>query len=165
MIDGRQRKRVHDAVNDFLTRAGEAFGRRFRPPVINFNWSCERKAAACFNWVTWTIKINHELFTPENEEEFVTLTTPHECAHLCIRTLFPKARDAHGTEWRNLLDHLGFQRVQKFHCMTSPAVSNRMLLMCDCKTPPRPVAKHLIHMYLRRPPHCVKCNKPCRLVT
>jgi SprT protein len=52
------------------------------------------------------IELNFQLFD-KYTEAFFNRTIPHEAAHLITRILFPKAKQAHGPEWRHVMNILG----------------------------------------------------------
>jgi len=48
-------------------------------------------------------------FLNQNPEEYLRRTVPHEVAHLICHILYPRAKQAHGPEWKSIMLDLGVE--------------------------------------------------------
>ena len=100
-------KRVEDKVLDTLLLAQRLYNRAFELPKLSFDLSSSKIAGQAFLH-DWKIKINPR-FLQSNSEEVINVTVPHEVAHLVCFVLHPRAKQAHGPEWKGIMQDFGLK--------------------------------------------------------
>ena len=88
---------------------------------------------------TQRIELNEQLFLG-NENEFFSRTIPHEAAHIITKILFPRAKQAHGPEWRHVMHRLQVEDVKRCHSYDTSAlvkkrVYEKFTYSCACSRP------------------------------
>lgn len=108
------------------------------------------------------IELNEQLFLG-NVDTFFSRTIPHEAAHLITKILYPKAKQAHGPEWRNVMNRLGVEDVKRCHSYdTSALVKSRVYekftYSCACER--KLSLTKIIHNKIQNGSHraCIHCK-------
>lgn len=147
-------KRVEDKLLDTLLLAERLYNRAFELPKLSFELNSSKIAGQAFLH-DWKIKINSR-FLQSNSEEVINVTVPHEVAHLVCFVLHPRAKQAHGPEWKGIMQDFGL-KPSTYHSMRLPDVK-RFTYICSCQ---KFHLSSIIHkrMQAGQRRHCLKCKK------
>lgn len=119
---------------EITNKANTVFGLNIATPNVEF---FSTGAAAGFaQYSTNTVKYN-EVLAKENGDEF-DFVVIHEIGHLVTRKLFPKAKQAHGPEFRYVMRSLGGKESTR-HSFDVSSVKvkrkvKRFIAKCNCRT-------------------------------
>lgn len=158
MINQETHTRINAVVQSCIKKI---LGQSFEMIVpVTFRTDMKRVAGLAY-YKTKKIELNQQLFL-ENTEEFFTRTIPHEAAHLITHILFPRAKQAHGPEWRNVMNRLNVEDVKRCHSYDVSSVVQRVTekfsyaCMCDRKMS----LSKIMHNKIQKGSHrkCLTCD-------
>lgn len=130
MISPRLQTLAEDKILATLEKAQRVFNQSFEIPDVSFKDMGRVAGKAIY---PNKIILGITLFE-QNLERFLARTVPHEVAHLVTHKLFPKAKQAHGPEWRMVMAKLGVVDNSRCHSYDISAVSNkRQSRVKDCR--------------------------------
>lgn len=137
MISPELKRRIEDKILDSLLRAQTRFNRTFDVPTIIYHHSMGGVAGTAHagrNEITFS-----ESLLLRHSEEFLNRTVPHEVAHIVCRNVFPRAKQAHGPEWRYVCQVLGMSDLKRCHSYDTAGLIQRraprakqFALRCKC---------------------------------
>jgi SprT protein len=97
---------------------------------VTFSTTMKKVAGRAYTYQN-RIELNEQLFI-HNTEEFFNVVIVHECAHIATKILYPDAKQAHGPEFRSVMNLFGL-RGDTYHNMdTSVATPNRPSYKYTC---------------------------------
>jgi len=121
-LSPRLQKLLEDKVLETLERAQRAFNITLDIPKIEYR---DMSGTAGMAYPTlWKVVYAITLFE-QNEERFLNRTVPHEIAHLVTHKIYPKAKQAHGPEWRYVMHVLGVTDNSRCHSYDTSSVKKR----------------------------------------
>jgi len=148
MISPELRHKLETKILETLEVAERVYDRPFDIPNIEYR-DMGRVAGKAFlhqNKVVYSPTLFHE-----NQERFLNRTVPHEIAHLVTHRVYPFAKQAHGPEWRSVMNRLGVSDSSRCHSYDTSSVakprakrSKNNLVICGC------VKKHVTDTIYRR---------------
>ncbi len=128
-----QIKQLEDKVLETYLKAESIFSRAF--PLASVSFKDMGRTAGRARYIDNSIKYSPTLYK-ENESVFIARTVPHEIAHLITHLVFPHAKQAHGPEWRSVMQKLGVtdnSRCHSYDTSSTKRSRDRFVYRCDCE--------------------------------
>lgn len=135
-IDGVQQQQVIALTAHYIRRAGEIFGREFKPIPVSFD--LVGRAAGMYRVRFWQrrIRYNPYLFAKYFDDN-LAVTVPHEVAHYITDCVYGLRRiRPHGPQWQALMRAFGVEpkRTCDYDLAGIPRrVQRRHPYQCGCR--------------------------------
>jgi SprT protein len=136
MLTKELTERLETKLLETYEKAQKVFNRTFELPSIH--WGDMGRIAGKAFLLKNAIKFSPTLYA-QNVETFLNRTCPHEVAHLVTKAVYPNAKQAHGPEWRRVMQLLGVEDIGRCHSYDTSSVARqynvkRYNYKCACDT-------------------------------
>jgi len=130
MITEQDMIQVRNIINDTIClKLGSSWKDK-----VTFAFRTDMKRAAGWALIYKNhIDLNQQLFE-HNRQEFFNTTIPHECVHLIVSKIYPKAKQAHGPEFKEVMVSIG-ANPSTYHKMNVSVAINKPMhhYTCACE--------------------------------
>lgn len=158
------RQLVEDKINEYVYKARECFpvySSVIRVPEFAFDLTESKIAGRAYR------NQNKVSFNPDyiGNDDFWNTTIPHEIAHKIVFVVYPTAKQAHGPEFRYVMQLFGCD-VSTYHRMETEAIIEKRPHSYACKCDTLHNISNCIHkkMQAGQVRRCNRCCEPIKYV-